>query len=66
MPSKPKVPCKRPGCPELVPAGQKYCAKHKALHHEENRSAGMRGYNTRWRREAKRFLQVHPLCEECL
>lgn len=66
MPSKPKVPCKHPGCPELVPAGQKYCAKHKALHHEENRSAGMRGYNTRWRREAKRFLQVHPLCEECL
>ena len=66
MPYRPKVPCRHPGCPNLVPAGQKYCEEHKALHPEEIRSAAKRGYNSRWRRESKKFLQLHPLCEECL
>lgn len=66
MPYKPMVPCRHPGCPNLVPAGQKYCEEHKALHPEENRSAAARGYNSRWRRESKKFLQLHPLCQECL
>ena len=38
MPRKPKTPCRHPGCPELVEAGKKYCAKHKPLHPEEIRS----------------------------
>ena len=25
MPSKPKVPCRHPGCSALVPSGTKYC-----------------------------------------
>jgi 5-methylcytosine-specific restriction protein A len=66
MPYKPMVPCRHPGCPNLVPAGQKYCEEHKSLHPEENRSAAARGYNSRWRRESKKFLQLHPLCQECL
>ena len=66
MPYKPKVPCRHPGCPNLVPAGQKYCEEHKRMHPEENRPAAARGYNSRWRRESKKFLQLHPLCEECL
>jgi 5-methylcytosine-specific restriction protein A len=66
MPYKPKVPCRHPGCPNLVPAGQKYCEEHKALHPEEIRSAARRGYNSRWQKESKKFLQLHPLCEECL
>ena len=66
MPYKPKVPCRHPGCPNLVPAGQKYCEEHKRMHSEEIRSAAARGYNSRWRRESKKFLQLHPLCEECL
>lgn len=37
MPYKPMVPCRHPGCPNLVPAGQKYCEEHKALHPEEKR-----------------------------
>ena len=65
MPLKPKVPCKHPGCPELVPSGQKYCPEHKKLHPEDIRSASARGYNSRWRRESKQFLQLHPLCAEC-
>ena len=66
MPYKPRHPCGQPGCPELVPAGKKYCDKHKALHPEEIRSAAGRGYDSRWQKARKRFLQAHPLCEQCL
>ena len=65
MPTKPKVPCKHPGCPNLVPSGTKYCDAHKALHPEEVRSAAGRGYGSAWRKASKQFLQAHPLCEEC-
>ena len=60
MPYKPKVPCRHPGCAELVEAGQKYCEEHKRMHSEEIRSAAARGYNSRWRRESKKFLQLVP------
>ena len=66
MARKPDHPCVHPGCPNLVPAGQKYCEEHKSLHPEEVRSAASRGYNSRWRRESKKFLELHPLCQECL
>ena len=66
MARKPDHPCAHPGCPNLVPAGQKYCEEHKSLHPEEVRSAASRGYNSRWRRESKKFLELHPLCQECL
>lgn len=66
MPTKPMVPCRHPGCPELVPAGQKYCEKHKALHPEAVRSASARGYGRRWQKASKAFLRAHPLCEECM
>ena len=66
MPTKPKTPCRHPGCPELVEAGRKYCAKHKPLHPEEIRSASERGYDSRWRKARKRFLAAHPLCVECM
>ena len=66
MPTRPKVPCRHPGCAELVEPGLRYCEKHKRMHPEEIRSAAVRGYGSRWRRESKKFLQLHPLCEECL
>ena len=65
MPTKPKVPCKHPGCPALVPAGTKYCDAHRFQHPEENRSAYDRGYGKAWQRESRRFLQAHPLCVLC-
>lgn len=65
MPSRPKVPCKHPGCPVLVPYGQSYCETHKRLHPEATRSAGSRGYGSRWQRESKAFLRKHPLCVAC-
>lgn len=66
MPMRPDHPCAHPGCPSLVPHGQKYCDKHRVMHPEEVRSAAGRGYGSRWNRARKRFLEAHPLCEECL
>lgn len=65
MPSKPKVPCRHPGCPALVPVGAKYCEVHRKAHPEETRSAYTRGYGKAWQRESRRFLQAHPLCVQC-
>lgn len=66
MPYRPKVPCKHPGCAELVDSGARYCEKHKAQHPEEVRSASSRGYGRRWQKASKAFLQSHPLCAECM
>lgn len=65
MPSRPNVPCHHPGCPELVPSGQKYCEKHKPLHPEEVRSANDRGYNRAWQKARMVYLAAHPLCVMC-
>ena len=66
MPSRPKVPCRHPGCPELVEPGTKYCAKHKSLHPEENRAAAKRGYGREWQKARKQYLNSHPLCVMCM
>ena len=60
------VPCKHPGCPELVPSGTKYCGAHKVLHPEEVRSAASRGYDSKWQKVSREFLRAHPLCDECM
>lgn len=65
MPRRPKTPCRHPGCPELIPYGQKYCETHKKLHPEETRSAGKRGYGSRWQKFSRNYLKEHPLCVRC-
>ena len=65
MPYKQRVPCGQPGCGELIPPGSKYCEKHLPLHPEVTRSAAGRGYGSRWQKESRFFLQVHPLCCMC-
>lgn len=65
MPTKPKVPCQHPGCPELVDSGTKFCDKHKALHPEVTRSASGRGYGRAWQKARKKYLAAHPLCVVC-
>lgn len=66
MPRIPDHPCAHPGCPRLAPRGKKYCGEHAAKHPEESRSAGGRGYGSRWNKARKRFLETHPLCVECM
>ena len=65
MPYFPDHPCRHPGCPKLVPKGQKYCDEHVGQHPEEVRSAAARGYGSRWRRLSSAFLRAHPLCAAC-
>lgn len=66
MPYRPKVPCRQPGCPELVESGKLYCAKHLPRHPEVTRPASKRGYGSRWQKSSKAYLQSHPLCVECV
>lgn len=65
MPYRPKTPCHHPGCPELVEAGRLYCEKHLPLHLEVTRPAAKRGYNRRWQKVRKSYLEAHPLCVQC-
>ena len=62
MPYRPNTPCSHLGCAALVPYGQKYCERHKALHPEEVRSATKRGYGRKWQKASREYLQAHPLC----
>ena len=67
MAKKPKVPCRHPGCAELIPPGELYCEKHKAQHSGEGRGgAAARGYGSNWNRARRVFLEAHPLCSECM
>ena len=65
MPYRPKTPCHHPGCPELVEPGRLYCEKHLPLHPEVTRPAAKRGYNRRWQKARKSYLEAHPLCVQC-
>ena len=65
MPRKSKHPCRHPGCPELVEAGQLYCGKHKPLH-SDRPSASKRGYGSKWQRVSKAYLRKHPMCVRCM
>ena len=68
MPYAPLKPCAHPGCPKLVPHGRKYCDAHNAQHKggEDRPYAYERGYDSRWRKARRRYLDAHPLCTECL
>lgn len=61
MPTKPLKPCKHPNCPELT--ADRFCQRHR--HQHERTSAAQRGYNSRWVKARKLFLQEHPLCVRC-
>lgn len=37
----------------------------KRIKPKPRESAARRGYGHRWRKEARRWLAVHPLCAEC-
>ena len=42
-----------------------YCEKHLPLHPEVTRPAAKRGYNRRWQKVRKSYLEAHPLCVQC-
>jgi len=49
-----------------VEPGTLYCEKHLPLHPEVTRSAAKRGYDRRWQKARKSYLEAHPLCVECM
>jgi 5-methylcytosine-specific restriction protein A len=67
MPTRPKRPCRRPGCPELVDQG--YCEQHADHDRAADRyrgTAASRGYDHKWRVFRESYLRKHPLCVDCL
>lgn len=69
MPTKPKRPCRHPGCPDLVAVGTGgYCAKHAPLHPqiEMRPNASARGYGKAWQNARRQYLAKHPLCVNCM
>ena len=67
MPRRGPVPCSHPGCARVIEYGTKYCEEHAALHKCEDRgSAAARGYDRRWQKARKLYLNAHPLCVHCL
>lgn len=68
MPKRPPHPCV-PGCPTLVPSGQRRCAAHTAAEYRRQDahrgSSHARGYGASWRARRAAWLAAHPLCEAC-
>ena len=58
MPTRPKKPCRHPGCPNLT--DERYCSEHSV--DNKRASAHERGYTSKWRRLSKLYLKAHPLC----
>lgn len=68
-----KKVCNHQGCTTIIEYGQRYCDKHAEQHVKTKRqydryrgTAAERGYDSRWQKESKRFLQENPLCVQCL
>ena len=69
MPTKPKHPCSYPGCPNLT--DRRYCPEHEPLmskryeKYDRDPDKGRR-YGRAWQRIRKRYVELHPFCEECI
>lgn len=53
--------CTEPGCPNLTRDNK--CDTHKPIDTRPNAAA--RGYDARWQRDRKLYLQAHPTCILC-
>jgi 5-methylcytosine-specific restriction protein A len=66
MPSRPPHPCSKPGCGALTT--ERFCADHAKAEQQRidqaRGSAASRGYDHRWQKARKLFLNAHPLCAE--
>ena len=68
MPTKPKTPCRYPGCPKLT--NERYCPEHRkkvdADYNRYRRDPGTyKRYGPAWRKIRARYIRAHPLCELC-
>ncbi|WP_307719868.1 HNH endonuclease [Paenibacillus sp. 598K] len=65
MPQKPKRPCSKPGCRDLVDK-HRYCKKHQRESDKRRGTSASRGYGHRWRLARDRYLAEHQLCVACM
>ena len=56
-------PCRKPGCPALVPRG--YCKAHQQAYERARGSSSDRGYGKKWQQARAGFLRAHPICVDC-
>ena len=69
MPRKAKRPCQYRGCPRLTESTSGYCEEHEkeqVRHYDKYIRIGHnQRYGYQWRKLRARFLNAHPLCEQC-
>ena len=67
---KPLRPCKYPNCPHVTDDRSGYCPTHlkqeRKQYDESRGTAAQRGYDARWQKYRRMYLNTHPLCVECL
>jgi 5-methylcytosine-specific restriction enzyme A len=63
IPYKPKKPCSKDGCPNLIPIGKRYCEAHAPK--DTRPSAARRGYGGKWQKIRAYVLRVTPYCFRC-
>ncbi len=72
MALRPKKPCNKPGCRQLV--NGPYCKEHTETIKRKNwqridrnrESSTKRGYGYKWKKARDAFLTDNPLCVQCL
>ena len=68
MPRKLQRACQHPGCPKLTDS--LYCAEHQQqamrhYNHFQRDPESNKRYGRAWKRIRDRYIQAHPLCEQC-
>lgn len=69
MPRSPKKPCAYPGCPRLT--HDRFCEEHtkatnKQYERFERPYKSSERYGGKWRAVRDRYIQQHPICEDCI
>ena len=70
MPRKAKRPCRYKNCPKLTDSSSGYCEEHEkaqSRHYDKffRSPEHNKRYGYQWRKLRARFLNAHPLCEQC-
>lgn len=65
-PYKPRPGCRYPYCSNKAEKGSSRCKLHRIKKEDTRLSSTARGYNYRWQKVRKMYLNKNPLCVECL
>lgn len=61
-----KKVCNHPMCTNIAEQGKAYCEQHVRPETKNTRSSTKMGYDYRWQKIRKAYLQRNPLCVECM